>query len=763
LNDRKSLETYVHQYIFPKVSKKQRDYLTRFFTEYVNSGWEDSGGSDVTDGGKWSTSSTSTGETVTVSTEQKHHGSYALKCTSNGGGGTEYARVSKSSLNLGSFYARAYVYITAQGCDASGDYIRFFSAYAGANELASLGWYNNAGTLSWWLRNRSGTSYISTYSTAETRNLNEWYCIELYWQNAASANVRGYINGTLRLERTAQDTDNYGNADLIHFGLPYCNGTAANTMYGDCVIIADVGPIGPETATYTKTFTFDGQLQKSLTKTFSLDGLLQKSLTKTFTLDGQIQKTLTKTLSLDALLQSGVTSYTKTFTLDGLLTLQGINTFTFDSVLSKAGQSTDSAATAFTLQRKCFYANGRFWNFYSDGTHMVYRTSTDNITWTAEKPIRLCNYGFDFSIWFDGTYMHYAYADEGHIFYRRGTPNSNGTVTWSTAEVEIPSVGDLCEVCSVPFVSVDSNSYPYIAYSETISGDHYPFVTKGDANDGTFGDHAYSFPYQLTAISASTWRASVIPLTSQKMFAFWGSEDHDAGAKIWDGDSWEIRSFDSTIAPDHSSVAIGDDIWIAEITYVGSVEVLYFPDTVYDGFIELEIGENGTSAPTIIKTNTGLLYVFWSQNDTVVYKKSVDGENWDANPTVWIDETSDSGLNHLTSFYELTNSYIGLLYMTKADAPHNIKFAYFTPTLTYTKTFTFDAHLTKALTKTLTFDALLQKTLTKTLSFDAILEAGLLAGGDSRHYYYGVAKKRPKGKEILQLLHQFLTVILEDT
>jgi len=101
---------------------------------------------------------------------------------------------------------------------------------------------------------------------------------------------------------------------------------------------------------------------------------------------------------------------------------------------STVGTSTANSATYAPFQRKSFYAAGRFWVFYSDGSNMVYRTSTDSSSWSSATTVRACTYGFKFSIWFDGTYLHYAYSDVSAIYYRRETPNSDGTITWSAAE-----------------------------------------------------------------------------------------------------------------------------------------------------------------------------------------------------------------------------------------------------------------------------------------------------------------------------------------
>jgi hypothetical protein len=230
--NKKVLSDFIHKEVIPKVPKYWQNYLFERFTILFSDGFETN---DLT---AWTGSYTTAGETIATSTDYAHHGTYSVKCTSNGGGGSEAARVYET-VNLSELYMRAYVYITQNGIADAGDYIAFISLRAGTNELAMLGWYNNAGTLSWWLRNRNAAAYVSTYSTSETTNLGQWYCIELYWQNAASATVQGYVNGVKILERTAQDTDNYGNCDTIYFGLGIAYNTASNTVYGDCVVVAD--------------------------------------------------------------------------------------------------------------------------------------------------------------------------------------------------------------------------------------------------------------------------------------------------------------------------------------------------------------------------------------------------------------------------------------------------------------------------------------------------------------------------------------------
>ena len=89
--------------------------------------------------------------------------------------------------------------------------------------------------------------------------------------------------------------------------------------------------------------------------------------------------------------------------------------------------------------RSLFYAAGLYWAFYSDGTNVVYKTSTYGSSWSSKTVVRTCEQGrmYAFGLYWDETYLHYIYAWQGNndIYYRRGVPNANGTISWTSAEV----------------------------------------------------------------------------------------------------------------------------------------------------------------------------------------------------------------------------------------------------------------------------------------------------------------------------------------
>ena len=357
---------------------------------------------------------------------------------------------------------------------------------------------------------------------------------------------------------------------------------------------------------------------------------------------------------------------------------------------STVGTSTSSLATYYPFQRKSFYANGRFWVFFSDGTNMVYCTSTDGTTWSTATTVRACSSGAYFSIWFDGTYLHYAYApgtNGGDLMYRRGTPNADGTITWSTASEVIAydatyQSGVVAEQINYPFVSVDSNGYPFIAfkYYDAVGLTGSFTVTKSSTNDGTWTT-ATGFPKDL---SLSSIPGIVIPLTSGKMLAVYASDSAPVNATKWDGSAWgtEVATTSSIYSSFYlSAVAQGDDVHLTFLKSTG-YDILYvkytYSSNSFGSETTLQAGATSTSAPVLsIDTTTNNLYVFWAGYPTanhIYYRKyTASTSTWET-AVDWITETALTDNDRLTCFYQAYGRKIGLVYMT--GTVYYVKFAY---------------------------------------------------------------------------------------
>lgn len=101
---------------------------------------------------------------------------------------------------------------------------------------------------------------------------------------------------------------------------------------------------------------------------------------------------------------------------------------------STIGTSTSITATSVPCQRKGFYATGRHWEFYCSASTIYFTSSPDGVNW--DTPTNTLEYldansGLLLSVRFDGTYVHLAWIYVNEVRYKRGTPKSDGTITWS--------------------------------------------------------------------------------------------------------------------------------------------------------------------------------------------------------------------------------------------------------------------------------------------------------------------------------------------
>jgi len=339
--------------------------------------------------------------------------------------------------------------------------------------------------------------------------------------------------------------------------------------------------------------------------------------------------------------------------------------------------NTTPLAIGFPFQRKSFYANGRFWVFYSDGTNMVYNTSTDGSTWSGSTIAKAgVDSGKVFSIWFNGTYLHYAYAPSTgvpntNLSYRQGIPKNDGTITWSAAEQTVITSSSKPYY---PFISVDSSGYVWIGYMEKSGNDYYPYVIKSGNNDGTWGITPAGFPYQLSSISNSDWRVSIIPLTTEKMLAVYALPLDTVKARRWTGSAWgteKTTTSSITSYPEyHSAVAEGEDVHLLMNTGSAIIYTKYTyvfdtwgPETIIESSVSV-----GVSPILSINTANNNLYAFWAgypTADHIYYKKNVAGI-WDPR-TDWVTETPFLLNSFLTGFYKDYGSKIGLVYMTASS------------------------------------------------------------------------------------------------
>jgi RNAse (barnase) inhibitor barstar len=360
---------------------------------------------------------------------------------------------------------------------------------------------------------------------------------------------------------------------------------------------------------------------------------------------------------------------------------------------SIVGTSTSSEATYRPFQRKCFYAKGLFWVFYSDGTNLVYRTSVDGVNWSAATTVRACTSGRMFDVYFDGTYLHYAYAPAtagGDLMYRRGTPNADGTITWSAAEqiaYDAQSItGVVREYVYEPSIAVDSAGRPWIAfrYYEYYAATYSTMVRASSTADGTWVTDDTKSLIITDVMSAGN--AGIVPLTAGKMLLIRTYGGYPVEARLWDGSAWgAAETATTTNIASHwmfSCFSSGDDVYLAYLDLVDTTyNIRLYKRTYGVGWSLIKSISNvtSTSAPVICDDlANGYIYIFWAgapTANTIYYLKHPE-----LTATTWLDESAEglTGNDRLTCFRKVFDGKIGLEYMTNTTVTgqYNVKFAF---------------------------------------------------------------------------------------
>jgi hypothetical protein len=239
LKDGKALEDYVHKHIFPKVSAWQREYLAKYFTVIFQDGFESG------DFSAWTGTYVARSGTITVTSNDKHHGTYSARFTGLGRE-EDAASVYKAITAIADVFTRIYLKVPGEPSLVGwGATINYY----GSDHLAKV-IYDRVNDY-WGVRFYDGYSWQNVWgSVAKPLTANTWTCLEFeVYVHSSAGYFKVWINGTLVCNPTNLRTDAKGNITRVYVGEIYLDGTETVATYGyyDCVVVADTY-IGPEVA-----------------------------------------------------------------------------------------------------------------------------------------------------------------------------------------------------------------------------------------------------------------------------------------------------------------------------------------------------------------------------------------------------------------------------------------------------------------------------------------------------------------------------------
>ena len=227
LKNKKALERYVHEKIFPRISAWQREYLAQFFTTIFEDDFESG------DFSAWSGTFVDAGSSAEVGTDHVHHGSYAAKFSVEA---WDSACCYKSVSGYNTLHIRLYVYWTS--LPPSGYKIQF----------AHIGQYGaSAPTVRLELKNDNGQYKFGYYRSVPggydnlgdiTISTNEWHCFELkVVKDSSNGEYKAWYDGDEIVSETGLDTSS-ANLNYVSVGL-WGQGWAVSDIWIDCVVVAD--------------------------------------------------------------------------------------------------------------------------------------------------------------------------------------------------------------------------------------------------------------------------------------------------------------------------------------------------------------------------------------------------------------------------------------------------------------------------------------------------------------------------------------------
>jgi len=161
-------------------------------------------------------------------------------------------------------------------------------------------------------------------------------------------------------------------------------------------------------------------------------------------------------------------------------------------------------------QRKIFRCGSIYFTFFSDGTNMVYYTSSDGVSWTSHPAVVACTSGEYFSIRhysISGTdYVYYARlasdSSYWYIYFRRGTI-SGDTITWGTEYIAYQD--SISIYIGIPDVEVTTDNYVWVSFSYRSTYVRTKIYTNAN-NDGsgtwsssTYIQFGYNIPYDAVS------------------------------------------------------------------------------------------------------------------------------------------------------------------------------------------------------------------------------------------------------------------------
>lgn len=342
--------------------------------------------------------------------------------------------------------------------------------------------------------------------------------------------------------------------------------------------------------------------------------------------------------------------------------------------------SSTETATQYGNQGRLFKAVSLYWVWYTDGTNLLARTSSDGSTWNTPRMMRAtCSNGTLLSVTYNGSRFAYALATTSGLMYRQGAPNSSGLITWDAVEQTVLLNGSV----QSSLVAFDSAGAPLIGYVLTT-----PHVIKSSSLNGQW-TNASGFPYQLeTQTGKMLGISSLLNATFEIIYARWSTGAWQLYSKRYNSTTFLTEKGVGTLhqsALGSLSVTSIDNETEIVYAYAPTPTHEYIYHNYYTGsgnWVTEAIQDLGTEStsnydfswnPSLTKCGSNL-YVFWLDKTKALNIKARINSVWKDSVSWFV--VSDIVSDSLSLTQTDTSSGIGVVFTVTGYGlgSYNVKF-----------------------------------------------------------------------------------------
>jgi hypothetical protein len=381
------------------------------------------------------------------------------------------------------------------------------------------------------------------------------------------------------------------------------------------------------------------------------------------------------------------------------------------SAASLVGTTTSAAALESASRFYVHYANGYYWVAYHNGTRPVLFSSSDAATWTSQGAIFSsfnppANQG-QWAVRYQGTNVIAVGFNTGNSnrYYRNGTLNGDGTVTWNAADAVAQAGATL-----TPFNGLIANQRPVywrstatgtgqLARGTQLNGPAWGNLPVPAAALGTVTGGGFSAGALFATGGSDLDDLIVLRATTQAAYTAGNhrlvSIKFDSSLNTHDGAWYNVSTLNGGLPEDATTeVKPGTDVeahlrFAAVRDTTGGLHAVYVDrndDVVHYrkavGFNDAwsRVSSDVTQTASVIDrvalaaAANNNLYLFYSKSDGGIYYRQFDGASWGAEST--LRAASATPLQGALAPMESANGCsLGLAWTEGTASPYNVMFS----------------------------------------------------------------------------------------